>query len=89
MKHSSLIAAIAASAAVVLLAGCSGADSGAAPEGGGTYTWLANEHCLVLMGYDNENYYFSDPYKGAVVKYKKALCQSRYQAFGQQALAIK
>ena len=58
-------------------------------EGGGTYTWLANEHCLVLMGYDNENYYFSDPYKGAVVKYKKALCQSRYQAFGQQALAIK
>lgn len=58
-------------------------------ENGESYTWLANEHCLVLMGYDSKCYYFSDPYKGAVVKFEKALCQSRYKAFGQQALAIQ
>lgn len=58
-------------------------------ENGGRYTWLANEHCSVLIGYDDKYYYFSDPYKGAVVKYEKNLCESRYNAFKKQALAIK
>lgn len=55
---------------------------------GSEFRWLANEHCLVLVGYDNNYYYFSDPYKGAYVKYEKGLCDERYQAFGQQSIVI-
>ena len=28
---------------------------------GERYFWKSNEHCLVLVGYDDENYYFNDP----------------------------
>ena len=55
---------------------------------GTAYRWLANEHCMVLIGYDNTHYYFSDPYKGAFVKYEKTLCEKRFEAFGRQAIAI-
>jgi len=43
MKSRSLITALAASAAIVLLAGCSGADSGAAPDGDATYTYTSDQ----------------------------------------------
>lgn len=55
---------------------------------GSTYRWLANEHCMVLIGYDDTYYYFSDPYKGAMVKYEKTVSEKRFEAFGRQALAI-
>ena len=55
---------------------------------GETYRWLANEHCMVLAGYDADHYYFSDPYRGALVKYSRQLSNERYTAFGKQALAI-
>ncbi len=58
-------------------------------ENGETYRWLANEHCMVLIGYDSDYYYFSDPYAGAVVKYQKQIAEERYKAFGMQALAIE
>lgn len=53
------------------------------------FTWLSNEHCMVLIGYDENNYYFSDPYSGAYVKYAKDLSEKRFEAFGKQAIAIK
>lgn len=55
---------------------------------GGTYRWLSNEHCMVLIGYDTASYYFSDPYQGAIVKYARQLSSDRYAAYGKQALAI-
>ncbi len=55
---------------------------------GGTYRWLPNEHCMVLIGYDATHYYFSDPYRGAIVKYARQLSSNRYAAYGKQALAI-
>ena len=55
---------------------------------GGTYRWLSNEHCMVLIGYDATHYYFSDPYRGAIVKYARQLSSNRYAAYGKQALAI-
>lgn len=58
-------------------------------ESGQPYRWLANEHCMVLIGYDNNNYYFNDPYRGAQVSYPKALCERRYESFEQQALVIR
>lgn len=55
---------------------------------GEKYTWLSNEHCMLLIGYDQEEYYFNDPYTGKEVKYGKSLSQQRYEAFGKQSIAI-
>lgn len=57
-------------------------------EDGTPYTWLGNEHCMLLVGYDETHYYFHDPYDGELVKFTKALTESRYAAFGNQSLVI-
>ena len=43
---------------------------------------------MLLIGYDQDNYYFNDPYTGQEVKYGKSLSQKRYDAFGKQSLVI-
>lgn len=55
---------------------------------GKTYTWTANEHCMVLIGYDEQNYYFNDPYKGKQVKFGKLLSQKRSETFERQSLIV-
>ncbi len=55
---------------------------------GDTYTWPANEHCMLLIGYDKDNYYFNDPYKGREVSFSRTRSESRYEALGKQALAV-
>jgi len=57
-------------------------------EDGSTFTWPKNEHCMVLIGYDNQRYYFNDPYRGTVKSYARALCESRYADLGMQSIAI-
>ena len=57
-------------------------------EDGTLYEWPANEHCMVLVGYDEDVYYFNDPYTGTRVAYKRILSEERYNALGQQALVI-
>lgn len=57
---------------------------------GDTFTWIAGEHCLVLVGYDNDNYYFNDPYKNhGIISYNKELVKSRYNELGNQAVVIE
>lgn len=53
------------------------------------FDWIANEHCLVLVGYDDENYYFNDPLKNAAVPYKKETAEKRYKELGSQAVTIR
>ena len=55
---------------------------------GTKYVWTANEHCLLLVGYDELYYYFNDPYNGACVKYKKHLCEKPFIELGCQSLVI-
>ncbi len=56
---------------------------------GDTFTWIAGEHCLVLVGYDENNYYFNDPYKNhGLIAYNKATVESRFNELGCQALVI-
>lgn len=52
------------------------------------FTWISGEHCLVLVGYDEKNYYFNDPLTGSVVSYKKQLVKDRYTELGKQAVYI-
>lgn len=59
-------------------------------EDGTPYVWIAREHCMVLCGYDEENYYLMDPLAdGEIVTYEKKLCEQRFEELGQQAVVIK
>lgn len=57
-------------------------------DDGTTFEWPANEHCMVLIGYDEENYYFNDPYSGKRISYPKSLCEKRYSQLGMQSIVI-
>lgn len=53
------------------------------------YRWRAKEHCMLLMGYDENSYYFCDPLSGgAVVSYEKTLVSKRYEEMGKQAVVV-
>lgn len=55
---------------------------------GELFTWPKNEHCMVLVGYDDTHYYLNDPYSGRQVTYRRSLVEARYEAMGQQSLVI-
>lgn len=56
---------------------------------GGDFVWPAGEHCLLLIGYDGENYYFNDPTEGKQVAYLREVAEQRYAEMGRQALVVK
>lgn len=56
---------------------------------GERYIWKSNEHCLVLVGYDDENYYFNDPLSRKNKKYMKCLAERRYGEMGMQAVVVE
>lgn len=64
-------------------------DENAVTKEGDTFTWLQNEHCLVLIGYDQCKYYFSDSVAGAVSSWDKALCEERFKQLGSQAIVAQ
>lgn len=64
------------------------ADENAKYPKGSTYTWIANEHCLVLTGYDSDYYYFNDPWTNSKTKYSRSLVNIRYAELGKQAIAV-
>ncbi len=55
---------------------------------GTTYVWPDNEHCLLLVGYDDGKYYFNDPYRGKVIGYARSVVEQRYEQLGMQSLVI-
>ncbi len=57
-------------------------------ENGEFFQWPNDEHCMVLVGYDENSYYFHDPLKGEEVLFAKSRVQSCFAQLGSQALAI-
>ncbi len=58
-------------------------------ENGETFTWIAGEHCLVLVGYDENAYYFNDPYQNhGIIGYDKKTVEKRYRELGRQAVVL-
>lgn len=58
-------------------------------ESGEKFQWISNEHCMVLVGYDKDKYYFNDPYEGnGVVGYDKKLVEKRFKELGDQSVVI-
>lgn len=56
---------------------------------GETYVWPSGEHCVVLVGYDDQCYYFNDPLQAPdVVAYDKEIVEERFAEMYYQALAI-
>ncbi|WP_164918976.1 C39 family peptidase [Caproiciproducens sp. NJN-50] len=57
---------------------------------GGNFQWIAGEHCLLMVGFDSEKYYFNDPLdSGGAVSYRKSLVEDRYRALGKQAVTVR
>lgn len=48
--------------------------------------WIANEHALVVIGYDKNNIIVSDPYTGTIRYYNRNLFISRYNYLGKRAV---
>lgn len=58
-------------------------------DSGEEFTWIAGEHCLVLVGYDDKYYYFNDPIAGENTAYRRNIVEERYKELGEQSLVIK
>ncbi len=56
---------------------------------GTRFTWPGNEHCLVLVGYDEDRYYFNDPYAGALVSYSRSVSEERFTTLGSQSVVLQ
>ena len=53
------------------------------------FTWISNEHCVLLVGYDEENYYFNDPYENrGLVSFHKSLVEDRHRAQYNMAVGV-
>lgn len=54
------------------------------------YTWLGNEHCLLLVGYNNDCYFFNDPYNNnGKIAFKKETVEKRYNEQNCHSVVIK
>ena len=53
------------------------------------FTWISNEHCMLLVGYDEGGYYFNDPYENnGCIRYPKEIVEDRHKAQHMQAVGI-
>ena len=50
--------------------------------------WKSNEHCLLLVGYNEESYCFHDPLRGAYTLYPRDVAEALYREMGSQAVTI-
>lgn len=50
--------------------------------------WKQPMHCLVLVGYDEENYYFNDPMTKQKEVYPKEAVENAYLKMGSQAVVM-
>lgn len=56
---------------------------------GKTIRWVAPEHCLLLVGYDDDNYIFNDPLKwSSPTYYSKSSVANAYKGLFSQAVVI-
>ena len=54
------------------------------------FTWISNEHCMLLVGYDEEGYYFQDPDENrGLMHYEKKLVENRHKAQYNMAIGMK
>ncbi len=57
-------------------------------ENGSAFTWISGEHCLVLVGYNDDYYFLNDPMSDSIVAYQKNIVEKRFAELGEQAIYI-
>ena len=56
---------------------------------GSSFFWISNEHCMLLVGYDEESYYFNDPWHNhGCIAYEKMLVEKRHREQYAMAVAV-
>lgn len=56
---------------------------------GSVFTWISNEHCMLLVGYDEASYYFNDPWQNhGCIAYPKELVEERHKEQREMAVAV-
>lgn len=58
------------------------------PENGQKYRIIRPVHCMVLVGYDSEGYYFNDPLVGKNVFYEADVTERAFESMWAQAIAV-
>lgn len=58
------------------------------PETGKTIQWVRPMHCLLLVGYDEDCYYFNDPWRTKACPYPKEAVEAAYAGMSRQAVVI-
>lgn len=53
-----------------------------------TFTWISPNHCMLLVGYDKDGYYFNDPITGELEIYGKEESEIAFRGNGSQAIII-
>lgn len=56
---------------------------------GDTFTWQNTEHCNLLIGYDEDAFYFADSVEGKITRYEKDICRDRFEEIGSMALVVR
>lgn len=57
---------------------------------GEIFEWRSNEHCMLLVGYDEENYYFNDPWHDhGTIGYEKELVEKRHEEQYEMAVSVR
>ena len=64
-------------------------DENAEAKMGDEVSWYMHEHCLVLIGYDRDSYYFADSTHGTISVFAKDLVAKRYEQMGKQSIVVK
>lgn len=58
-------------------------------DSGEDFTWISNEHCMLLVGEDENSYIFNDPYENrGVIVCPKDIILKRYDVFHRQAIGL-
>ena len=65
------------------------ADENAVTEPGDDFSWPINQHCVLLTGFDSENFYFADSLEGTITCYDREQCEKVFEAIGSQAVALQ
>ncbi len=67
-------------------------DENARYKKGEKFTWPGNEHCVVLVGFNEKNYFVNDPLQSkdkVQGAYEKNLLEARFHEQGSQAVVVK
>ena len=56
---------------------------------GEVFRWVSPMHCVLMVGFDDEYYYFNDPVAGYQVAYYKWDVEEAYEGLFEQALVVR